>query len=159
MELNYYYHKFNVRVASRLVSRPVSQLKTYNLRKWRSFSKNSKKKKTRRHSLMPSPRSKNKRLAMVQENWTKSAIKLSIKVLIYLIRILVSTYFLRDCRWDEFILMYLVLKSEIYQSVGISLRWAIPLRWNKFNFIRTTVLQNTHLWLLLPPSYMLDVLK
>ena len=43
------------------------------------------KKKTRRHSLMPSPRSKNKRLAMVQENWTKSAIKLSRKVLIYLI--------------------------------------------------------------------------
>ena len=39
----------------------------------------------RRHSLMPSLRSKNKNLAMVQENRTKSAIKLSVKVLIYLI--------------------------------------------------------------------------
>ena len=38
-----------------------------------------------KHSLVPSFHSKNKNVAISQENWTKSAIKLSVKVVLYLI--------------------------------------------------------------------------
>ena len=45
---------------------------------------------------MPNLCSKNRNLVIVLENWTKSAIKRSIKVLPWFIK-LISTYFVRDC--------------------------------------------------------------
>ena len=55
-----------------------------------------------RNSLVPSLHSINENKVIAKENWTKSGIKLSIKVLLYLLLTLVSTYFGKDCLRNYF---------------------------------------------------------